>query len=398
MLRTNHTLSTVDVHGCLYDGKKNNTILESYGCKVVTATDDTEYVTKVVESDPQDKAGYVTDSRLIDAIKTYTTFNRIDPTREQVIRGLSSSSANGQGALVGSKLDGSTKNERQHRTIVSTFLSDLCHKPSNEKLTDDEKRKWKECEWERLYEEIERARAAARIMAERLQIKAVEEINEEDLFGDERREEEMLGRDLDNEVVRTETKSFRDLKIGITGCPSPRKGKTVTSGGSRPLENTPDAEEEKPPQSQMDDELEATSDEVETQGMSNATLRLMKMVDYLESVHDGNANLDAGSKGKSDNDDNNENEVVGSVKEAKDLEKLEVDTSLLSLSRVSTLGSDNDPEEAEEDSPTHMYHKSESMDDYEYEKSFQASKATLSSAMDFLKELSDHDSTEKSDS
>jgi len=205
-----------------------------------------------------------------------------------------------------------------------------------------------------------------------------------------------LGRDLDNEVVRTETKSLRDLKIGITGCPSPRKGKKVTSGGSRPLENTPDAEEEKPPQSQMDDEV--TSDEVETQGMSDATLRLMKMVDYLESVQDGNANLDAGSKGKSDNDDNNENEVVGSVKEAKDLEKLEVDTSLLSLSRVSTLGSDNDPEEAEEDSPTHMYHKSESMDDYEYEKSFQASKATLSSAMDFLKELSDHDSTEKSDS
>eukprot|EP00985_Skeletonema_marinoi_P018139 scaffold10067_cov73-Skeletonema_marinoi.AAC.2 len=39
MLRTNHTLSTVDVHGCLYDGKKNNTVLESYGCRVVTATD-----------------------------------------------------------------------------------------------------------------------------------------------------------------------------------------------------------------------------------------------------------------------------------------------------------------------------------------------------------------------
>ena len=209
-----------------------------------------------------------------------------------------------------------------------------------------------------------------------------------------------LGRDLDNEVVRTETKSLRDLKIGITGYPSPRKGKKVTSGGSRPLENTPDAEEEKPPQSQMDDELEATSDEVETQGMSDATLRLMKMVDYLESVQkDGNANLDAGSKDKSDNDDNNENEVVvGSVKEAKDLEKLEVDTRLLSLSRVSTLGSDNDPEEAEEDSPTQMYHKSESLDYYEYEKSFQASKATLSSAMDFLKELSDHDSTEKSHS
>lgn len=185
MLRANHTLSTIDVHGCLYDEKKNNTVEESYGCKVVTATDGTEYVAKAVASNPEEKAGYVTDQRLIDAIKTFAAFNRINPTREQAIRGLSSSNANGQGAFVGSKLNGSTKNERQHHTIVSIFLSDLCNQPPNEKLTDDEKRKWKECEWERLYVEIERARAAARAMADRLQIKALDDISKEDLFCDE---------------------------------------------------------------------------------------------------------------------------------------------------------------------------------------------------------------------
>jgi len=73
--------------------------------------------------------------------------------------------------------------------------------------------------------EIERARAAARIMAERLQIKPAEEINEKELFGDDETDEkqtsnvekdpqdELLGRDLDNEVVRTETRSLRDLKF-----------------------------------------------------------------------------------------------------------------------------------------------------------------------------------------
>jgi hypothetical protein len=184
MLRTNHTLNTVDVHGCLFDEKKKSTVVESYGCRVVTATDGTEYVAKVVATNPEEKAGYVTDQRLIDAIKTFAAFNRIDPTREQAIRGLSSSNANGQGAFVGSTLKASTKNERQHHTIVSKFLSDLCNQPPHEKLTNDEKRKWKECEWERLYVEIERARAAARVMADRLQI-TLDEMNGEDLFGDE---------------------------------------------------------------------------------------------------------------------------------------------------------------------------------------------------------------------
>mmetsp|Transcript_4065 Transcript_4065/g.6786 ORF Transcript_4065/g.6786 Transcript_4065/m.6786 type:complete len:335 (+) Transcript_4065:1002-2006(+) len=318
--------------------------------------------------------------------------------REQVIRGLSSSNAK-------SKLNGS-KNESRHHKIVSTFLSDLCNKPSNQKLTNDEKRKWKECEWERLYVEIERARAAARIMAERLQIKPAEEINEKELFGDDETDEkqtsnvekdpqdELLGRDLDNEVVRTETRSLRDLKLGITGCPSPRKGKTVTKS----FQNTLDVvNEENHPQSQTD---VVVSDENEKQVVSDSTLRLMKMVDYLESAQqDGNTNLDASSKAMDDNDEYDENDTVGSVEEANDLAKLEVDTSLLPLSRVSTLGSENEHVlhyPTIEDSPTQMYRRSESSE--LYEKSFQESKATLSSALDFLKELSDHDTSEKSDS
>ncbi|KAL7498769.1 hypothetical protein ACHAWT_008779 [Skeletonema menzelii] len=398
MLRTNHTLSTLDVHGCLYDGEKNATVVESYGCRVVTSSDGTEYVAKVVSSDLDEMAGFVTDSRLIDAIKTFATFNRLEPTREQVIRGLSSSNAK-------SKLNGS-KNESRHHKIVSTFLSDLCNKPSNQKLTNDEKRKWKECEWERLYVEIERARAAARIMAERLQIKPAEEINEKELFGDDETDEkqtsnvekdpqdELLGRDLDNEVVVTETKSLRDLKLGITGCPSPRKGKTVTKS----FQNTLDVvNEENHPQSQTD---VVVSDENEKQVVSDSTLRLMKMVDYLESAQqDGNTNLDASSKAMDDNDEYDENDTVGSVEEANDLAKLEVDTSLLPLSRVSTLGSENEHvlhDPTIEDSPTQMYRRSESSE--LYEKSFQESKATLSSALDFLKELSDHDTSEKSDS
>ncbi len=172
MLRNNHTLSTVDVHGCLYDGKKRSTVVESYGCRVVTASDGTEYVASVVASNPEEKVGYATDQRLFDAIKTFAAFNRINPTREQAIRGLSSSNANGQGTFVGS-------------TIVSAFLTDLCNQPPNEKLTDGEKRKWKECEWERLYVEIERARAAARAMADRLQIEALDNISEENFFDDE---------------------------------------------------------------------------------------------------------------------------------------------------------------------------------------------------------------------
>jgi hypothetical protein len=222
MLRTNHTLSTVDVHGCLFDEKKNSTVVvESYGCRVVTAPDGTEYVAKVVATNPEEKAGYVTDQRLIDAIKTFAAFNRIDPTREQAIRGLSSSNVNNQGAFVGSKLNGSTKNERQHHTIVSKFLSDLCNQPPNEKLTNDEKRKWKECEWERLYVEIERARAAARVMADRLQIKALDEINEEDLFGDDEEDEKSRRVSDDSEEFEEERVSERIVCDTIFyNCPS----------------------------------------------------------------------------------------------------------------------------------------------------------------------------------
>lgn len=191
-------------------------------------------------------------------------------------------------------------------------------------------------------------------------------------------------------MVRTEAKSLRDLKIGITGCPSPRRGNVATkSGGSRPLETIPDDVEEEtpPPQSQTNDEV--TSDEVGKQGMSDATLRLMKMVDYLENVQkDGKANLDDSSRAQSDGDngaDDDENEVVGEVDEANELAKLEVDMRY-TLSPMSTLGSNNEPILEE---TVGKYRRSDSTD--EYEKSFQASKATLSSAMDFLKELSDHD-------
>lgn len=192
-----------------------------------------------------------------------------------------------------------------------------------------------------------------------------------------------LGRDLDNEVVRTEAKSLRDLKMGITGCPSPQKGKMAAkSGGTRAL--APDEEKSK---SLVDNE-NMSNEEVEKQGIAEATLRLMKMVDDLESAQkDGTANLDAGSKCKSDNDDNNENDSLA---------KLEVDTSLQSLSRMSTLGSDTEPVHQEpslEDPAAQMYVRSDSFD--QYEKSFKASKDTLSSAKDFLKELSNNDSTEE---
>ena len=148
------------------------------------------------------------------------------------------------------------------------------------------------------------------------------------------------------------------------------------------METIPDdVEEETPPQSQMDNE--AMSDEVGKQGlMSDASLRLMKMVDYLENSQRGGKADDDSSRAKNDDDNDVKNEVVGSADETNDLAKLEVDMSEAApLSRMSTL--DSNYELILE--PTIEYHKSESTD--QYEKSFQASKATLSSAMDFLKEL-----------
>lgn len=195
MLRVNHTLTTVDVHGCLYEEKKNSSVLESYGCRVVTANDGT------VVTNPEERVGDVTDQRLIEAIKTFAAFNRINPTREQAIRGLSSSSVNAQ-----AKLNSSTKNEKQHHKIVSTFLSDLCNQPPNETLTNCEKRKWKECEWERLYVEIERTRAAARAVNDRLQIKPSDIINEVNFFdnedGEKSRKSINASEDFEKEMVR----------------------------------------------------------------------------------------------------------------------------------------------------------------------------------------------------
>ena len=59
-------------------------------------------------------------------------------------------------------------NTTEHKSNVSTFLSELCNKPANEQLTDAEKRTWKDCEWERLYLEMERARAAKAAMAKKV--------------------------------------------------------------------------------------------------------------------------------------------------------------------------------------------------------------------------------------
>ena len=87
-----------------------------------------------------------------------------------------------------------------------------------------------------------------------------------------------MGRDLDNEVVRTESKSLRDLKIGIAGCASPHRG---SANGVKPKVRQP---------------LETVSNEAEIdadgksgddsgkQGMSDASLRLMEMVDFLDDA------------------------------------------------------------------------------------------------------------------
>jgi hypothetical protein len=71
-----------------------------------------------------------------------------------------------------------------------------------------------------------------------------------------------------------------------------------------------DVEDETHPQNETNDEV--TSDDIGKQGMSDATLRVMKMVDYLETVQkDGTVNLDDSSRAQSDDDA--ENEDVGAV-------------------------------------------------------------------------------------
>ena len=161
MLRKNNTLSTLDVHGCGNRGSSGHEVLEGYGCKVIKAIDGTEYVARVVAQDEEEE-GLVTDQRLLDAIQTFVAFNRIDPTREQAVRGIMSSNKISQ--------DDTPKEGGEKQTMVAKFLSDLSSKPATEKLLDDEKRKWKDCEWERLYVELERARQAKAELASRLEV------------------------------------------------------------------------------------------------------------------------------------------------------------------------------------------------------------------------------------
>lgn len=190
MLRGNHTLITVDVHGCVYDSNANtDNDLEGYGCKVVKMSDGKEYVARVDTSTAEEREGYVTDMRLLDAITTFSAFNKINPTREQAIRGLMLRNRRAKVATAkASQESGVTNaNKEEEQTMVSSFLSHLCTLPSTEKLTDEEKRRWKDCEWERLYVEIERARVARSALANRLEIRESDSIEK---FGEDEPEED----------------------------------------------------------------------------------------------------------------------------------------------------------------------------------------------------------------
>jgi len=150
-----------------------------------------------------------------------------------------------------------TASEEQHQKYVSEFLSRLCNQPPNEQLTDEEKGTWKDCEWKRLHVERERARAAKAALANTLVVPSLGEnegnaSREEFTIDDEEEdqnqsntdpsvenandsvteEKELIGQDLDEEVVRTETRSWRDLKMGITGSSgtSPRRKESPTKG------------------------------------------------------------------------------------------------------------------------------------------------------------------------
>jgi len=163
--------------------------------------DGKEYVARIDTSSAEEKMGYVTDQRLLDAITTFAAFNKINPTREQAIRGLILRNRRIQAAAASRVADGdnpedvntnNTEQQEEEETMVSRFLADLTALPSTERLTPEEKRRWKDCEWERLYVEIERARAARSALEERLQIR--EDDNVEDLGEDE----------IDNDAVSDE--------------------------------------------------------------------------------------------------------------------------------------------------------------------------------------------------
>lgn len=200
MLRGNHTLITVDVHGCMCD-VNNTEDVETYGCKIVKMSDGKEYVARVDTSTPEEREGYVTDQRLLDAITTFSAFNKVNPTREQAIRGLMLRNKRSKAATAkASQESGVTNaNKEEDETMVASFLDDLQALPSAEHLTNDEKRRWKECEWERLYVEIERVRVARSALADRLEIRESEsvekfgEVHEEHTDVVEEDEEEILG-------------------------------------------------------------------------------------------------------------------------------------------------------------------------------------------------------------
>eukprot|EP00571_Detonula_confervacea_P001949 CAMPEP_0172320422 /NCGR_PEP_ID=MMETSP1058-20130122/40545_1 /TAXON_ID=83371 /ORGANISM="Detonula confervacea, Strain CCMP 353" /LENGTH=405 /DNA_ID=CAMNT_0013035691 /DNA_START=6 /DNA_END=1220 /DNA_ORIENTATION=+ len=154
MLRKNHTLTTVDVHGCLYYDKKRKNpkklddgpgITELYGggcgCKAITPYDGNEYIAQVINNDSDREvkgAGFVTDVRYMDAIQSFSAFNRMNPTREKAIHGFMPSK--GQGASVVSS-DADNK-EEQSEIMLTSFLSELRGQPGNEHLTGDEKIQW----------------------------------------------------------------------------------------------------------------------------------------------------------------------------------------------------------------------------------------------------------------
>ena len=202
MLRKNNTLTTLDVHGCgNRKGRGGQEVLEGYGCKVIKASDGTEYVARVVAPTSEEDEGLVTDQRLLDAIQTFVAFNRIDPTREQAVRGIMTSNKISQD---------DTKKEQQVTNNVTKFLAELSSLPAHEKLSDEEKRKWKDCEWERLYVELERVRAARRALAARLEVSSEEanadtHDNEDGNVDGEKEgltENDGMKKDEENEVVR----------------------------------------------------------------------------------------------------------------------------------------------------------------------------------------------------
>ena len=231
MLRKNNTLSTLDIHGCGNRGSGGQEVIEGYGCKVVKASDGTEYVARVVQSTEEDE-GLVTDHRLLDAIQTFVAFNRINPTREQAVRGI----------MASNKISQDDTEKKEGQSNVAKFLSELSSQPANEELTCGEKRKWKDCEWDRLYIEKERARQAQSALAAKLDLDKDEVNFENDNDGtfpldDLDEEKPMIGKDLDDEVVRTDPCSWKDLKMGITGstkaCARPRKVTDGNDGGEK---------------------------------------------------------------------------------------------------------------------------------------------------------------------